>query len=176
MLRTGLIWGVIAGLIMVSIWWIGSLLGDPTAMDSSTAMLLGFGTMILAFGASYFGVRKAREQAGSWSFMKAWGTGLLIVAVGSVIYVLGWVQYSSSHPGVMDGYFDNYTEDIRLQYEGDEAGLSAKLEEVEEMREMYRNNHPISWVYTFMEPLPVGVLLSLIIALILRKPVRPAES
>lgn len=132
--------------------------------------ILGFGTMFIAYALIYFGINEIRKSSKRWNFGKAFGSAIAIVGISCVVYVLGWIQYSSSHPGVMNSYFDQQIEKMREEYADQPEVLELMISDTENWKAKYNENAPITWIFTFMEPLPVGVLFSLIWGIALRKP------
>ncbi|NHK28435.1 DUF4199 domain-containing protein [Parvularcula flava] len=108
-------------------------------------------------------------------FLPAFGLGLAIAFVASVIYIIGWEAYLAA---TGNEFIDNY---IAANIEAKrEAGLSgaemdAFMAEMDKMRIAYGN--PVFRVpITFTEIFPVGFLIALISAAILRNPkVLPAR-
>lgn len=175
MLRTILIWSFIAGFIMVGSFHLMNLTTDALSGDHSLGYVFGFGSMIIAYSTTYFAVRKVRSGSKRWNFGKAWGTGLSVLAISSVIYVVGWIQFSANHPGVMDGYFEAQIQQYQIEFADQPEVLAQKVAEAEQYKIDYTNNEPWTWAMTYMEPLPVGLLFTLIIAALLRKPFRIEE-
>ena len=126
--------------------------------------------MILAFSLIYVGVRNFRNKNnnGVISFGKAFRIGLYITLIASTIYVGTWQVI-----------YYGYARDFGKVYE--ESSL-AKLKVSGVTEEVYakKKAEMDSWVkmydmpaynvgMTYMEILPVGLLVSLITALILKK-------
>jgi hypothetical protein len=166
-----LVYGLIAGGIKGLMLLIAGFLGAEFMM--SGGMVAGYTIMLLASTMIFFGVRSYREKQGSVSFGRALGMGLLITAVAGVIYVIAWaLVYNFLMPDFMDVYGAGQI--ANLQAEGASASDIAKMQaEVASAKEMYSN--PVLFaLLTFMEPLPVGIIVSFITALILkRKPQQP---
>jgi hypothetical protein len=108
-------------------------------------------------------------------FLPALGVGLLVAAVAGVVYVAAWETFLavSHYP-----FMENYTAAmIQNQREAGVSGaeLDAFVAEMEGMKVMYAN--PLFRLpMTFIEIFPVGLLIALISAAILRNPkVLPAR-
>ena len=68
----------------------------------------------------------------------------------------------------MDTYFNEAVEKIRLNAELSQSEIEAKISEMEQFKEMYKN--PIVKIgMTFMEIFPVGLLITILSAAILRR-------
>ena len=127
--------------------------------------VIGYTTMVMAFLMIYFGVRSYRDNVlgGKIGFGRAFGTGVLITAVAAVCYVATWefIQYKFM-PDFADKYAAHEIDKARRDGATD-AEIAAKSTEMAEFKEMYKNPL-ISVAFTFLEPLPVGLLFSLLSA------------
>jgi hypothetical protein len=168
MKRTVLTFGLISGLI-VSILMGGSLL-LADQIGSGHSMLLGYTIMVASFLLIYFGIRSYRDNtlAGHISFGRAFACGLLITLISSVCYVATWeVLYFNFMPHFMDSYFAEQIH--KVQSAGlDAATAAAQIAALRQSQQLYQNPL-VNSAYTFMEPLPVGLLISLISAALLRR-------
>lgn len=165
-------YGGIAGVVMIAGWWLSSiLLTDPDeGFDFEKGAIIGYVAMLLALSLVFIGIKNYRDkqQAGFITFKNAFLTGLYIVLVASVIYVIGWMIY---YPNFMPDFADQYAAHQIHQYE--ESGMSAeeiqlKKEEMKSYMELYENPLIMAGM-TFMEIFPIGLLITLISALILKR-------
>lgn len=169
MLRIAIIYGIISGGIVIGITVIGlSLLGGDGLAAFPT--WLGYLVMLLALTLIFVGVKRYRdqEQGGVITFGKATLVGLAIATVAGLVYVLVWEAYlAATDYAFMDQYASAAIE--RRQAEGaSDAELEALAGEMDAMRTAYANplfRLPI----TFLEIFPVGVLIALLSALLLRR-------
>ena len=110
------------------------------------------------------------------SFGRALTVGLLITVVATCCYVVSWeILYYAFVPDFADRYAAYVLEQARAAGATD-AQLAARSAEMAQFREMYRNPF-YNVAMTAIEPLPVGVLFSLLAAGVLgrrRRAVRPA--
>jgi hypothetical protein len=105
---------------------------------------------------------------GAISFGRAFSVGMLIVGVASVCYVATWeLVYSRMYPDFVDKYGAHVMETARAGG-ATEAELAAQQAELARFAEMYKNPL-ISMAFTLIEPLPVGVIVSLVTAGVLRR-------
>lgn len=163
-LKFGLIGGALLGLMLVA------TIPFVDKIGFEYGMVVGYTTMVLAFLLVFFGIRSYRETVGDGqiSFGKALGVGLLIMTVCTLCYVVTWeIVYFNFLPDFGDKYAAYAIEKARA------AGASAdqlakQLEEMRKFKEAY-NNVFYNAAFTFLEPLPVGVPMTLISAFILRK-------
>ena len=168
MKKTVLTFGLIAGLIM-SVLMGGSLLAADK-IGSGHSMALGYTIMVASFLLIYFGIRSYRDNTlpGQISFGRAFACGILITLISTVCYVLMWeVLYFNFMPHFMDGYFAS--EINKLQSAGlDAATTAARVAAIQHSAQLYQNPL-VNAAYTFMEPAPVGLLITLISAALLRR-------
>jgi hypothetical protein len=118
----------------------------------------------------FFGVRAYRDQVagGAISFVRALLVGLAITFVGSACYVATWeLVYFKLSTGFVDHY-TNYMLEKDKAAGATEAELDAKRKEMAEFKVMY-DNPLFNSAITFLEPLPVGGLVSLVTAGVLRR-------
>ena len=160
-IKYGLISGIlISAMMMLSI----SLFHDQIGFGAA-GLLVGYTTMILAFLLIYFGVRSYRDTIGGGTvrFGRALAIGVLIAAVSSVCYVATWeVMYFKFMPDFMDKYSAHEVEKARASG-ATEAQIAARKAEMDKFAEEYKN--PLyNAAYTFMEPLPVGLIIALVSA------------
>jgi hypothetical protein len=121
--------------------------------------------MVAAFLMVYFGVRAYRDHVagGRVSFGRAFAVGLAITLVASACYVVTWeCIYYLLAPDFSDKYAAYAIERAR-QGGASEAQIAARVKEMAEFNAMYRN--PLVNIgFTFLEPLPVGLLFTLVSA------------
>ena len=126
--------------------------------------IIGFISMFLAYIFVVLGIKKQRENNnGTITFRKAFVTGLSISFVISTIYVFVWlIIYYNFFPNFMEQYSEMVLKKTNT------AELAAKIAQMNQMKEWYKNPFMII-VLTLMEIFPIGILVSLISALILKK-------
>jgi Protein of unknown function (DUF4199) len=166
-----LTYGLISGLVLAiftAILWLTHGLDSPLIRDYG--MLIGFSSMILAFTAVFFGIRAYREQrgGGAITFGRGLKVGLLIALVTCACYVIGWeIVYWNFIPDFADKYAAMELQ--KLERKGaSPAEISEARVQLENFKKMYAN--PIINVgLTLMEIFPVGLIMSIISAAILRR-------
>src|ERR1051325_3046806 len=168
MKKTIITFGLIAGVI-VSVLMGGSLL-LADKLGTGHSMVLGYTIMVASFLLIYFGVRSYRdnELGGQISFGRAFACGLLITLITSVCYVAMWeILYFNFMPHFMDSYFAAQIH--KVQSAGlDPATTAAQVAAIQHSHQLYQNPL-VNMAYTFMEPLPVGLIITLISAAVLRR-------
>jgi hypothetical protein len=168
-----LTYGVIAGLIIVVLMVIS--FSVPLASEgSSISMVIGYATMIVSLSMIFFGIRNYRDNyaGGRVTFGRGFLIGLYITLIASVFYVVGWKIYSSI---AMPDFADHYaklTVDNLKKSGATEAAILDKTKEMADWKLMY-SNPIVELGMTFLEIFPVGILISVICALILKRKPRP---
>ena len=173
MLRIIFVYGAIAGLVIISVMIAGMVLSAGAG-----SQVQGFLTMIVVLSLIFVGVKRYRDKelGGVIKFLPALGLGAGIAAVAAIFYVVSWeASLHLTDFAWMDAYKQS-------QIEGYEASgltseeLSKKVASLEAMMESYRN--PLMRVpITFIEIFPVGLVIALISAALLRNPkVLPARA
>ena len=175
MKKAVLTFGIIAGVII-------SVLMDLSLVfakyiGSGHSMMLGYTIMVASFLLIYFGIRSYRdnELGGQISFGRAFACGILITLITTVFYVVSWeILYFNFMPHFMDGYF---AAQIRhVQAPGlDAATIATRVAAIQHSQQLYQNPL-VNAAYTFIEPFPVGLIITLISAAVLRRksPLQPA--
>ena len=168
MKKTVLTFGLIGGLI-ISVLMGGSLaLSDRIGTGHS--MALGYTIMVASFLLIYFGIRSYRDNTlgGQISFGRAFACGILITLITSICYVAMWeILYFNFMPHFMDSYFAAQIQ--KVQSSGlDPATTAAQVAAIQRSQQLYQNPF-VNMAYTFMEPLPIGLIITLVSAAILRR-------
>jgi len=164
-LTYGLISGAIAALLMV-----GTATYFHKTGDTNYGEYIGYTGILLSMLFVFLGMRAYRENVlgGSISFGKAFQVGLLITVISCLCYVIAWMfVYHFIMPDFLDKYIAHALE--QMQQSGASAEqISAQTAQMESYRKMYQN--PIMrFGMTFLEPFPVGLLVTLISAIVLRR-------
>ena len=159
----GLISGAVMALFMAVTF---PFVGSHGAADA----IVGYAGMVGAFLLVYFGVRSYRDNVlnGTISFGRAFGVGLLIAAIASLCYVASWeVIYHTFAPDFYAKYGQSMVDQARQS--GKSAAEVAKIEA--DMNTMVkRTENPLFViVMTFAEPFPVGLVIALVSAGVLRR-------
>lgn len=172
-----IVYGIISGAIVstfmatfMAIMGCGS--GEPDGGAGS--MILGFSAMIVAFSFVFVGIKNYRDKqnGGVITFGKAFLLGLMISLVASTLYVITWaIEYHFFLPDFMDKYSAMEIKQLR------ESGLSGAaleeaIKEIETAGYNYKHNPFFFAMYTYMEILPIGILITLISSFVLKKKVR----
>lgn len=164
-LKYGLLGGLIVGLVLCT--------GTIYCINSGKfegSMVLGYASMLLAFSFIFVAVKHIRDKqdGGVISFGKAFKVAILVTLVTSTVYVLIWlICYYFFIPDFMEqytGYMMNKAQAKGLSA----AELARQSEQMKQYIDMYKN--PLFVIlFTYMEILPVGLLVSLLAAFILKR-------
>jgi hypothetical protein len=167
-MKYALIYGGIAGAIVVSIISATIALDLPS---HATSMWVGYLVMLAALSLIFVGVKRYRdvECGGAIRFGRALGLGVSIAAVAGLVYVIGWEAYLAvSGQDFMAEYTAGILADLR-SHGATQAVLNAKAAEMRDLAESYRN--PLFRMpLTFVEIFPVGLIVALASAALLRNP------
>lgn len=169
MLRTILFFGLAAGLVVaVPMCVMIALAGDnPTA----TSLFTGYLLMLVALSLIFVAVKRYRDTAlgGVIKFVPALLIGLGVSAVAGVIYAISWeITLAATNYTFAETYSQGMIEAARAKG-ASAAELARVTAEADAFKTQYAN--PLFRLpMTFIEIFPVGVLVSLISAGLLRNP------
>ncbi|BDU19410.1 DUF4199 domain-containing protein [Dyella sp. GSA-30] len=168
MLRTILKYGVIAGLIVGGFELVTFVLfsGMPPL---KYGMVIGYTTMLIALSAVFVGIKRHRDvdRGGVIGFWQGLGVGLGISFIAGIFYVAAWEAVQAmTH---MD-FATSYAQAIIAaeKAKGASAEKLAKLTTDMETFKVQYANPMFRLSMTFVEIFPVGVLVSLVSAGLLR--------
>jgi hypothetical protein len=168
MKKTVLTFGLISGAILGSTMFATMPFLDKIGFDRGE--VLGYTTMIVAFMFVFFGIRSYRENVGDGqiTFARAFAVGILITLTASVCYVIAWeIIYFKFMPDFAAKYTGYMIEKLKASGASQQV-IEAKLQEMKSLKAML-DNPLLNSAISFLEPLPVGLPVTLISALILRK-------
>ncbi len=172
MRKVVLTFGLIAGAILSVMMLIAMPFHDQIGFDKG--LVIGYTTMVLAFLMVFFGVSSYRDNVagGSVTFGRAFKVGLLIMAIGCVCYVATWeLIYYQFMPDYLDKY-SAYTVDKARRSGASDSAIAVREREMTEFKEMYQNPL-VNIALTLLEPLPVGLLFTLVAAGVVSRKRRP---
>ena len=161
--------GLIAGIIVAAMFFITMGIYHKDG-NYEGSMLVGYASMLLAFSLIFVAIIRYRDKFnnGIISFGKAFKIGLYITLIASTIYVVAWlIDYYVFIPDFAEKYAAHMLD--KLKASGATANeITKRTKEMASFTEMYKN--PVMVVlFTYIEILPVGLLVSLIAALILKR-------
>ena len=163
MKKTVWTYGLISGALLSAMMAATIPFQGENGFDHS--LIVGYTTMVLSFLLIYFGVRSYRDKVGKGTvgFGRALVVGSLIGVVASMCYVATWeVMYFKFMPDFMTNYGAHELEKARAGG-ASEATLAQKKVELDKFEKMYQNP-AINAAFTFLEPLPVALVVALVSA------------
>ena len=168
MKKTVLTFGLISGAIMTAMMF-GTLPFTDSAWLQAHSMVIGYTTMVLSFMLVFFGIRSYRENVGGGTitFGRAFAVGILITLVSSVLYVVAWEIMYFGVPSFGERFMTMCVAHVK------NSGASPEAIQTELNQLKYLDNPFINAALTFTEPFPVGLIITLVSALILRKKIKP---
>jgi hypothetical protein len=169
MKKVVLVYGIIAGLIVTGMMAFST--GYFCAKgDFEGGMIYGYSAMIIASSMIFVGIKTFRDKhnGGIIKFGQAFKTGLFISLIASTIYVIGWlINYYCFMPDFMDKYAAVMIDKAKASGIS-AAELAKQTASMEQMKEWYKN--PLFVILmTYVEILPVALVVTLISALILKR-------
>ena len=173
MKRTILVFGLIAGAIAsgfmaVSMIWVSNHSTAEVGADMEHGMLIGYASMIVAFSFIFVAIKTYRDkyQGGTITFWQGCKIGLMIALIGSTMYVITWAFiYNYVMPDFMSSYSNAAIEAARSAGKS-ETEIAALTTEMAGYAEIYKS--PVGFtLFTYLEILPVGIIVTLLSATIL---------
>jgi len=167
-MKYAFIYGGLGGAIAVGIISATLALDLP---NHTTSVWFGYLVMLAALSLIFVGVKRYRdvECGGVIRFWRAFGLGVGTAAVAGLFYAVGWEIFiaASGYDFIAD-YSAGIADGMRADGAAP-AAIEATLAEMRDMAEMYYN--PLIRVpMIFAEILPVGLLVALVSAALLRNP------
>ena len=160
----GLISGALSSLVMIALVTFGNRIGFDRGA------VIGNASIVLSFLMVFFGIQTYRDNIGNGqiTFLKAFAVGLSITLISCIFYVVTWeILYYNFLPGFWDKYGAHLVEKLTASG-ASPAAVEAKLQQVRKYKELYKN--PLfNAALTFIDPFPIGLVITLISALVLRR-------
>ena len=170
----GLIAGIVVSVLMVfSINYISHVEGK---VDYNTSLLIGYASMLIAFSLVYIGIRNYRDKYndGVISFGSAFRIGIMIVLIASTIYVVAWlIDYFFFIPDFMEKFSAQELDKLKASG-ASQIEIEKETIKMANMVKMLKN--PLfNAMMTYAEILPVGLIVTLISSLILKRKNNPKQ-
>ncbi len=169
MKKTILTFGLISG-VLSSVMMCGTIPFLRDLNHGNKGYYLGYTAIVLSFLLVFFGIRSYRDNLanGAITFGRAFTIGIGITLISCVFYVVTWeIIYFNFLHGFMDSYFAHQIQKIQSS-PGTPEAIQAKVAAIRHSQQLYENPF-VNALYTFIEPFPVGLLITLISAATLRK-------
>lgn len=168
MIRTILVFGAIAGFVVG-----GFLFGTTVALHGRPllehGLLIGYTSMLVALSAVFIGIKRHRDidRGGVIGFWPAFGMGVAMSVVAGIFYVLAW---EAAMAVTQADFASTYAAFVLEQEKANGASaeaLATLTAQLDEFKVQYAD--PLFRLpMTFAEIFPVGVLVSLVSAALLR--------
>jgi Protein of unknown function (DUF4199) len=169
MIRHIMKYGAIAGLIIGAFMFATLTAADKPLSMSTSSMIAGFAAMLVALSAVFIGIKHYRdhELGGVIRFWPAFGMGLAMSFIAGVFYIVAWEATLAVTKMDFAGDYANYLI-AQEKAKGVSAEALAKVTaELDKFKADYKN--PLYRMpMTFTEIFPVGILVSLVSAALLR--------
>ena len=168
-MKYALVYGLLSGLVVSGVI-VASIAFAPDG-GALHSVWFGYLVMLVALTFIFVGVKRYRdvERGGTIRFLPAFALGLGIAIVAAIAYVCAWELYEASTGyRFMDEYIAAMIRDSRAGG-ASAAEIARQVAEMDEMRASYAN--PLFRIpMVFMEIFPVGLIVALISAALLRNP------
>jgi amino acid transporter len=167
-----IIYGLIAGLV-VSISMLSTvnyLSHCEGNVDYDTSLLLGYASMLIAFSLVFVGILNYRNKfnGGVISFGKAFKIGIMIVLIASTIYVAAWlIDYFYFIPDFAEKYAAHMLDELKASG-ASQVEIDKRTKEMATFATMMKNP-AYNAMMAYAEILPVGLVVTLISSLILKR-------
>ncbi|MDB5231692.1 MAG: hypothetical protein JWN76_2497 [Chitinophagaceae bacterium] len=170
----GLISGILVSVLMLcTVNYISHCEGN---IDYDSSMLIGYASMLIALSLVFVGIRNYRDKynGGVISFGKAFRIGMMMVLIASTIYVIAWlIDYFFFIPDFLDKYSAHTLDKLKASG-ASQVEIDKQSQEMASMGKMYKNPF-FNAMMTYIEILPVGLIVTLICSLLLkRKTAKPS--
>ncbi len=164
-------YGLISGAIITILFLLSMYLWSKGIINFDNGEYFGYGSMLVALSMIFFGIKSFRDNQNGKSigFWKGAQVGILITLLSSFVYAASWEVYMQVSPknSFMEEYTAHYIDKLKEKGASQEEIEKTKTE-MASMQEMYKNPI-IRFGMTLMEILPVGIIVTLLSAAILRK-------
>ena len=169
MKKVVIVFGLISGAISAAMMFLTIPLMNKGTINFKNGEIIGYTAIFLSFLLVFFGIRSYRENAGGViSFGRAFSVGILITLISCAFYVASWeIIYFNYMPDFGDKYAARMIEEMREKGATD-AAIAATKKQMETLKVLYQNPLTNAAV-TMIEPFPVGLLVTLVSAAILRR-------
>jgi len=166
-----LTFGLIGGTIVGSMMLLTMPLWNAGVLNFDNGQWVGYTTMVVALSTIFFGVKSYRDNHnnGVVTFGRAVKIGILITLIASVMYALAWeVSFSQMSGDFVAKMTEHRFEEMKANG-ASEAELQKAREDWAQFAEIYKIPVVRFLMTIFVEIFPVGLVITLISAALLRK-------
>ena len=173
MKKVVLTFGLIAGAIIAVLVWVVAWLCERDLIAFDRMEFVGYASMLIALTMVFFGIKSYRDNyaGGKITFWKGVQVGLLISLIAGVLYFAGALSYNIANPGFQARFLEKYTQ-LRVGQLRSQGAPQADIDgvgaEIEFMKKLF-DNPLLFFAIAMVEILPVGIIVSLISAGLLRR-------
>ncbi len=160
-LKFGLISGAFSSIMMVA---------ALPFENENFGYTIGYTIIVLSFLLVFFGIRSYRDNlsSGQITFARAFAVGIAITLISCFFYVVTWeiVYFNFMHD-----FMDKYAAHIIAKMKASgatAAAIQAQVQQLAAAKQKYENPLYNSAI-TFLEPFPVGLVITLLSATVLRR-------
>lgn len=167
-----LTFGLVAGAVLSAMMVLTLPFHEQIGFDRME--IIGYTSMVIAFLLIYFGVRSYRDNVGGGTvgFGRAFAVGASIAVVASLCYVATWqILYFNFMPDFLTKYQAHMVAQARTRGDSEAAIAQANVD-FDRNAALY-NKPLVNAAFTFIEPMPVALLISLVSAGVLSRKRRP---
>ena len=163
-----LTFGLLSGALSMSMMFVTMTFIDAIGFDRG--VFVGYTAIVISFLFVFFGIRSYRDNVngGAITFGRALGVGLLITLISCAFYVGSWLVIERYFMPDFVDKFNAYAMDQLKASGASAAQIEAAVAEQAEFKRQYANPF-IKAAFTLLEPLPVGLLITFISAVVLRR-------
>jgi hypothetical protein len=168
MKKTVLTFGLISGAVSAAMMLLTVPFADKIGFDKGE--ILGYATIVLSALLVFFGIRSYRENAGGGrlTFGRGVAVGVLIALISSACYVATWeIVYYKLMPDFAEKYSAHMVERAKASGASQQK-MDEMVHQAAQFKQMY-DNPAINVALTFAEVFPIGLVVTLVSAGILRK-------
>jgi hypothetical protein len=164
-----LTFGLISGAVITVLMWLMLWGMKAGAINEDHGYFWGYATMIIALSLVFFGIKSYRDNnGGTITFLKGLQVGVLISLISAVCYGASWeVYYRSSGSEFMQQYSQKYIEGMKKNGASD-AEIAKAQTDMAQLIDMYQNFF-VRFGMTLMEIIPVGIIVTVVSAALLRR-------
>ena len=175
MKKTVLTFGLISGAVLAATMLATIPFVDKIGWEKGE--ILGYTEIVLSALMVFFGIRSYREnvEGGHLTFGRGFAVGILIALISSACYVGTWeIVYYKFMPDFTEKYAAHMVERAKASGASQQK-IDEKVRQAQQFKQMY-DNPAVNVAMTFMEVLPIGLVVTAVSAGILRKKVGAPEN
>lgn len=162
--------GIIGGLIVAVMMLISMAWFKNGHNNMEWSMVYGYASMIICFSFIFVAIKTYRDKynSGTISFGKAFLIGLYITLIASTFYVVTWLLCNKYIvPDFAEDYGKHMVQKL-VDSGAPETEIAKTKAEMAQFSEMYKN--PVNKIlFTYIEIIPVGLVITVIASLILKR-------